>query len=150
MAGLVPFNRKKSDLMNTDFADFQNMLDDFFADGWGWPFRRSLAGDTFKIDVQDNGNDYIVEAELPGVHKEEIGISFDDGRLKIEVRKEDNAEDKGNNYIHRERRFSAMARTISLADAVSEGVTAKMEDGVLAVTVPKRTRPDRSIQINIQ
>jgi HSP20 family protein len=150
MAGLVPFNRKKSDLMNTDFYDFQNMLDDFFADGWGWPFRRSLAGDTFKIDVQDSGSEYIVEAELPGVRKEEVGVSFDDGRLKIEVRKEENAEDKGKNYIHRERRFSSMARTVSLADAVSEGVTAKMDDGVLAVTVPKRTRSNSSIQIDFQ
>ncbi len=150
MAGLIPFNRRKSDLISTDFPDFQNMLDDFFADVWGWPFRRSLAVDTFRIDVQDSGSEYVVEAELPGVHKEEVGVSFDDGRLKIEVRKEENAEDKGKNYIHRERRFSSMARTVSLADAVSEGITAKMENGVLTITVPKRTRPGSSIQIDIQ
>ena len=51
MAGLIPFNRKNNDLINSGFDDFRNMLDDFFADNW--PIRRSLAADTFKIDVQD-------------------------------------------------------------------------------------------------
>jgi HSP20 family molecular chaperone IbpA len=43
-----------------------------------------------------------------------------------------------------------MARTVSLADAVPEGITARMENGVLAITVPKRTRSGSSIQIDIQ
>lgn len=41
MAGLIPFNRKNNDLINSGFDDFRNMLDDFFADNW--PIRRSLA-----------------------------------------------------------------------------------------------------------
>ncbi|KXG42684.1 hypothetical protein [Tepidibacillus decaturensis] len=60
MAGLVPFNRKKTDLLSTGFADFYNMLDDFFTDGW--PVRRSLAGDTFKVDVQEDDKNYFVVA----------------------------------------------------------------------------------------
>ncbi|KOA18643.1 hypothetical protein CLHOM_29270 [Clostridium homopropionicum DSM 5847] len=70
MAGLVPFNKKKGDLLNTGFKDFYNMLDDFFTDNW--PSRRSLERDTFKVDVQEKDNEYLIEAELPGVKKEEV------------------------------------------------------------------------------
>lgn len=50
MAGLVPFNRNKLSVRPTGgFEDFYNMLDDFFSDRW-FP-RRSLAADTFKVDV---------------------------------------------------------------------------------------------------
>ena len=52
MTGLVPFNRKNTNLLSSGFEDFYNMLDDFFSDSWS-P-RRSLARDTFKINVQQN------------------------------------------------------------------------------------------------
>jgi HSP20 family protein len=148
MAGLVPFNRKKSDLMNTGFDDFQNMLDDFFADSW--PFRRSLAGDTFKIDVQDNGGDYIVEAELPGIQKKDIGLSIDDGKLKISVNKLETSEDKSKNYIHRERRYTSMVRSLALTDSDPEGIAAKLDDGVLTIKIRKKTKPDHSVNIDIE
>ena len=91
------------------------MLDDFFSDSW--PFRRSLVGDTFKLDVQDNEKEYTVEAELPGIKKSEIDVSLDEGRLQITVNKNEDTEDKGKNYIHRERRCSTMTRNIYLADS---------------------------------
>ncbi len=148
MAGLIPFNRRRADLMSPGFDDFQNMLDDFFA--VGWPFSRSLAGDTFKIDVQDNEKDYVVEAEIPGVNRDEIGISLDDGRLKISVSRQESSEEKDRNYVHRERRCSMMERSVYLSEAAPEGVKAKLDNGVLTVTVPKRKKQDNSLKINIE
>lgn len=148
MAGLIPFNKRPSDLMGTGFDGFQNMLDDFFS--VGWPLRRSLAADTFKIDVQDNEKDYVVEAELPGVDKEDVTVSLEEGRLTIQVNKEENTEQKDKNYIHRERRCTAMSRSLYLADAADEGVRGKLDNGVLAITVPKRTQSDRSYKIEIE
>lgn len=147
MSGLVPFNRRRADIMSTGFDDFQNMLDDFFAEGW--PLRRSLAGDTFKIDVQDNENEYIIEAELPGVAKEEVNVSLDDGRLKIAVNKEENIEREEKNYIHRERRCTAMARNVFLANPDPEGIKAKLDNGVLTVQVPKKAKPESKIEIEV-
>ena len=67
MTGLVPFNRKRNDLMNVGFDDFSNMLDDFFTGSW--PTQRSLAGDTFKIDIQDSdGPDILSSRECPNIH----------------------------------------------------------------------------------
>jgi len=148
MAALVPFNRRKADILSSGFDSFQNMLDDFFTDGW--PFRRSLLGDTFKVDVQDNKTEYLIEAELPGVKKEDIHIALNEGRLAISVNKDETVEEKEKNYIHRERRFSSMSRNIMLGDADAANIKAKLDNGVLTVNVPKKTKPDNSVVIDIE
>ncbi|MDR1183951.1 MAG: hypothetical protein LBK67_04055 [Coriobacteriales bacterium] len=63
MPALIPFNRRRPDIMSTGFSDFQNMLDDFFTEAW--PTRRNLAGDTFKIDVRDNGGTMLLRRSSP-------------------------------------------------------------------------------------
>ena len=148
MAGLVPFNRRRADVLSTGLDSFQNMLDDFFAEGW--PFGRSLMADTFKIDVRDNNTEYLIEAELPGAKKEDIGISLNEGRLNISVNMDETIEEKDKNYIHRERRTSSMNRSIMLGDADSAGVKAKLDNGVLSVSVPKKKQPDNSVIIDIE
>ncbi len=147
MAGLIPFNRRNSDLLSTS-SIFDNMLDDFFAEGW--PFRRSLLADTFKIDVQDNKAEYIVEAELPGASKDDISISLNEGRLNISFNKTENIEEKDKNYLHRERRSTSMSRNIVLADAAADGIKAKLDNGVLSITVPKKVKADNSVIIDIE
>ncbi len=148
MAGLVPFNRRRADVLSTGFDSFQNMLDDFFTEGW--PLRRSLLGDTFKLDVQDNKTEYLIEAELPGATKEDINISLNDGRLTIAVNKDETVEEKDKNYIHRERRYSSMSRNVMLGDADAAGIKAKLDNGVLSITVPKKIKPDSSVVIDIE
>ena len=148
MSGLIPFNRKQNDLMNIGFDDFSNMLDDFFTGSW--PIQRSLAGDTFKIDIQDNDTEYTIEAELPGVKKEDVEITLNDGRLNISVKKEEVSENKSKKYIHRERKYAQMSRSILLADADDEDIKAKLEEGVLTIQVPKKQHEDTSKRIMIE
>jgi HSP20 family protein len=143
MAGLVPFNRKGS-LLNRDFG---NMIDDFFSSSW--PYERSLSRDTFKLDVQDKGKEYLIEAEIPGVKKEEINLELNEGRLTISITREEKIDEEKNNYVHKERRHSSMSRSIYLADAMQEGVKAGLKDGVLTVIVPKSEKPETSHKINI-
>lgn len=143
MRSIVPFNRRNS-LVNTGFDDFYNTLDDFFSP------RGMTTGHAFRLDVQENEKDYLVEAELPGVKKEEIEIDIYDGRLTISVNREENVEDKDKNYVHKERRYSAMSRAIYLSDASPEGVKAKMDNGVLSVTVQKQDQTVSSRKIEIE
>jgi HSP20 family protein len=138
MTGLVPFNRKNTGLLNTGFEDFYNMLDDFFSDNWS-P-RRSLERDTFKINVQQNDKEYLVEAELPGVNKEEVDLDLNDGRLTISVKREEKINEEKKNYIHRESRYASMSRSIYLADADSKGIKAKLDNGLLSITVPRQEK----------
>lgn len=148
MTGLVPFNRKNTGLLNTGFEDFYNMLDDFFSDNWS-P-RRSLARDTFKINVQQNEKEYLIDAELPGVSKEEIGLDLSDGRLNISVKREEKINEEKKNYIHRESRFSSMSRSVYLEDADAKGIKAKLDSGVLRITVPRQEKTVKSEAIEIE
>lgn len=149
MAGLVPFNRKNKEIStNTGFEDFYNVLDDFFSNDW--PFRRTLTHDTFKVDVEDNGNEYLIEAEVPGIDKKDINVELNDGKLMISITRDENSESKKKNFIHRERRYSSMSRSIYLEDAKPDGIKAKLENGLLKVVVPKEEKPNNSITIDVE
>lgn len=148
MTGLVPFNKRNTNLLSTGFEDFYNMLDDFFSDNWS-P-RRSLSRDTFKINVQQNDTEYLIEAELPGVSKDEIEIDLNDSRLSISVKKEENINEEKKNYIHRESRYSSMSRSIYLADAETKGIKAKLDNGVLNISVPRQEKNVRTEKIEIE
>jgi len=150
MSGLIPFNRKNGGLARADtgFDDFYNMLDDFFSDGL-MP-GRSLLRDTFKIDIEEKDTEYLIEAEMPGVVKDEIDLSIDDENLCISVNRAEETNNSGKNYIHRERRFSSMSRRVHLAGAKFDEIKAKLDDGVLTVTVPKDIKSNASRKINIE
>ncbi len=147
MAGLVPFNRNRSMVRAGGFDDFYNMIDDFFNEN---RFPRNLTHDNFKIDVKEDEKQFTVEAELPGVKKEEIGLELNEGVLSISVRREEQVEEKKENYVHRERRFGSMQRSIRLSDVSPEGVDAKFENGILEITIPKVEHPNLKKQIEIK
>jgi HSP20 family protein len=148
MNGLVPFDNRSSALFRTGLEDFYNVLGDFFNEPWST--RRSLSRDTFKIDVRESDKEYLIEAELPGVKKEEIELSLDEGRLMIAVKKEENIDNSQNNYVHRERRVSSMCRGIYLPDAKPEGITARLDNGILGVSVAKQDKSQSVAKIEIQ
>ena len=152
MAGLVPFNRRGSNLTRTGsgigFENFYNMLDDFFGDGT-MP-SRNLLKDTFKIDIEETEKEYLVEAEMPGIKKDEIDLGIEDDNLCISVNRTEEANKDGKNFIHRERRASSMSRRIRLADANLAEIKAKLEEGVLSVTIPKQDKTAMSKKIEIE
>ena len=161
MTGLIPFSnplkRRNTNLANTaagtGFEDFYNMLDDFFSGGF--PSSRSLLTDTFKIDIEERENEYLIEAELPGIKKEEIDLNIEDDNLCISVNRveETNSDGKGEkngkNYIHRERRSTSMSRRVRLANAKLDEITAKLDNGVLTVSIPKDVKANTSRKIDI-
>jgi len=142
MAGLIPFNRR-----NQGVTNLGNMLDDFFSEAW-LP-GRNLLNDTFKVDVSETDDGYLIEAELPGTKKEEISLELNDGRLIIAVTKTEAKEDKKTNYIHRERRYEKAQRSVYLADADTDDIKAKLEDGILKIDVSKLKSKTSAKQIDI-
>jgi HSP20 family protein len=130
------------------FDDFYNTLEDFFSDSWTQG--RNLLRDTFKIDIEETDDAYRVEAELPGVKKEEINLSVEDDVLSISVNRSEETNNEGKNYIHRERRVSSMSRRVRLANANLGEIKAKLDEGVLAVTIPKQTKEQGARAIEIE
>lgn len=148
MSGLVPFNRTKLTVKPSNFNDFYNVIDDFFNDSW-LP-NRSLINDTFKVDVQETESGYLIEADLPGVKKEEIELDFNEGKLSIHIQREENKNEETKNYIHRERKVSSMKRAIYLQNAKPDGIKAKLEDGILKLTVDKVNKDEVRQKIEIE
>lgn len=148
MTGLIPFNKKESGLLDLNFDLFDYDLDDVF--NRSWPVRHGIVRETFKLDVQDKDNEYLVQADLPGIKKEEIKIDLDAGRLTISVEREEKIDEKKKNYVHRERRCTSMSRSMSLADAKSEGIKAKLDEGVLTITIPKEAKIETAVSIDIE
>lgn len=145
MANMVPFNKKNRGILNS--SDFYNTIDNFFSEPW---FMDRYGSDTFRVDVQQNDNEYLVEAELPGVKREEVELSMNEGSLQIAVNREENVNDEGKGYIHRERRFSSMSRNVYLGDSASDGIKAKLDNGILKISVPRQKKADNSRKIEIE
>jgi HSP20 family protein len=91
------------------------------------------------IDVRDEENQYVLEAELPGIKKEDVSIEIGDEALTIKAERENNIEEQGKGYVRRERGYVSFYRRIPLpADVDNSEAAAKMEDGLLIVTLPKK------------
>lgn len=149
MLGLTPFNKNQLQKRNGyDLMDFYNMFDDFFDDNMLG--LRSLRNDTFKMDVKEQEQSYLVEAELPGIKKEEIKLDYQDGRLMISVSRQEEVNEEKENYIHRERRTSSMQRSIYLKDVDLGKIEAKLEDGVLRISLPKTEPTSNRLQIEVK
>jgi len=141
MAGysLVPFNPRRGLATNEDFFDLMNH---FFSPG-------AMEKAAFRMDIHETDAEYVIEAELPGVQKDEVSIDLTEGRLVIAVTREETAKPK-KAYLHRERRFSSMSRAVQLSDTDPQGIKAKLEHGVLTVTVKKEAKQDILRKIEIE
>jgi HSP20 family protein len=92
------------------------------------------------IDLQETENAYIVRGDLPGLEKDKINLTVQNGMLTIEgVRQTSSAtEDESRGYYAQERSYGSYARTITLPGPVDDSrITADYKDGVLTITLPK-------------
>ncbi|MFN3377221.1 MAG: Hsp20/alpha crystallin family protein [Burkholderiaceae bacterium] len=123
-----------------------SLFDDFFKDLAPAFYVRPLHGDPLpspaqiKIDVKENDNGYVVHAEVPGVAKEDLHVSLDGNvvSLRAEVRQHDQKTD-GDKVLRAERYYGAVARSFQLpTDIDTTQARAKMDNGVLTLTLPKK------------
>ena len=126
----------------TRFAPFPANIEDLFKGMFLQPVRFDLAAPDvqIKLNVTKSDGSYAVEAEMPGVKKEDIHVSVDGSLVTVsgEVKKE-KEEKKGDQVIRSERYFGKVERTFSLPQDVDEAkVEAKYADGVLKLTLPLR------------
>ena len=96
----------------------------------------------FRMDVEDNDDNYVVTSELAGVAKEDIDVKFEDDRLTISVDHKESDEKKERNFVHKETREWSATRSVVLHGVVSDGITAKLTDGILTITLPKEEQKE--------
>ncbi|SRR5579875_2560279 len=98
------------------------------------PIRSSI------VDLIDEGDHYLINAELPGFSKDQVDVKINKDGVVIRAEQQAQSEQKtGKNYLHRERAYSAFERVIEFPEEVlPQKVEGSMKDGVLQLTVPKR------------
>ena len=131
---LVPYARKNHNVSNFNpFHDFDELERAFFSDN---------ALGEFKTDIQEDGDNFVLEADLPGFKKDEIKVSLEDGYLTIEAAKgldEDEQEKKSGKYIRKERYAGSCQRSFYVGDNLTqEDIKGEFKHGILTLNVPKK------------
>ncbi len=131
MLELIPFISNNRVSNYDPFKDMENFEKHFFGTD-----RIS----SFKTDIKDNGNEYLLEADLPGFKKEDIDVNLENNYLTIKAeRKVENEEkDKKGRYIRCERSYGSFVRSFDVSDVDTDKITASYEDGVLKLNMPKK------------
>ena len=129
---------------NVNTRDVFDLFDDFFTD------RKVNYVRDFKIDVKDEKDKYIVEAEVPGLDKKDINIKYENDRLTISINKEDETETKEDKFLHKERHEFRSERSIYLEDVDPKKLSAKMNNGILTVELMKLEHKVSSYMIDIK
>ena len=97
-----------------------------------------LSGWTPALDVYEEKDHFIVKAELPGLKKEDIEVSFHDGGLSISGERKSETKHEDAEVYPAERFFGRFQRTVTLPTPVAvDKARASYQDGVLTVTLPK-------------
>jgi HSP20 family protein len=93
----------------------------------------------FKTDVTDADDKYVLEAELPGMDKENIKIDLDGDYLTIQAERssDEKTEEKGK-FIRRERYYGSYQRSFDVSGVDVENINAEYKDGILKVELPKK------------
>ena len=142
MASMIPYSNYERALRRQFPFD---MFEDFLAS----PLSAVNSNDAFKMDVEDTGDAYVVTAYLAGVGRDEIDVELNEGRLSISVEKTETEEEQGKNYLHKETHAWSASRGVYLKDAATEGLSAKLDNGVLSINVPKQVAKANVTKVSI-
>lgn len=132
-----------------------SLFDDFFRDLAPGYLVRPLHGDPLpqqiKIDVKETADGFQLHAELPGVAKDDIHVSIDGPVVSLgaEIRQHDQ-KSKDERVLHSERYYGSVSRSVRLPTDVDEGrASAKFDNGVLTLTLPRRSAPEGTRKLRI-
>ncbi|WP_161626679.1 Hsp20/alpha crystallin family protein [Desulfatiglans anilini] len=105
---------------------------------------------TPSVDLSEKEGKYLLKAELPGMTKDDISVTYEDGVVTITGKKESKKEEEGADYYVRESRYGSFTRSFRLPTGIDESkVDAQFKDGVLTVAMPKK-EGEKSRKIDIK
>lgn len=128
MLYLTPYTRRHQTATYDPFAEMDRLERAFFGDS-------TLNG--FLTDIQDEGDHYLLEAELPGFKKEDIKIDLDGDCMTISATRQSKSEEK-KGMLRQERSYGSFRRSFDVSDIDADNIGAAYEDGVLKLTLPKK------------
>lgn len=147
---LIPWDTMKDEAMK-DIED----LFDRTSQSLSWPLLRrsgmaSLLASQPRVDIVERDGVYVIEADVPGIARDDLHVRVDDGVLTIQgERRHEKREDQAR--FHRlERLYGSFTRSFTLpADSDCSGLSASCHDGQLSVMVPRKAAPAASNAIEV-
>ncbi len=134
------------------------LFDDFFRDVTPGFYIKPLHGDALptpaqiKVDVKETGDAYTVQAEIPGVPKEDIQVAIDGNvvSLRAEIKQQDSTS-QDEKTLRSERYFGAVSRSFQLASDIDQSqAKARYDNGVLTLTLPKKAAMSGAQRLTIE
>ncbi len=127
MYGLTNYRKRENDLFR--------MFDDFEKSFLG-TMKPSMS---MRTDIKDEGDHYLLEAELPGFDKKDISIEVENGVMTISAQHSEEKEEKDDkgNYISRERRWGSFTRSFDVTGIDDGKISGEYKEGVLSLNLPK-------------
>ena len=139
MFAMMPYRRIRSTGDFNIFREMEELERRFFGDSFsGLQKDEGMTG--FRTDISDQGDSYLLEADLPGFDKESIHLDLDQDTLTISAERHSRhaEEDKKGNYVCCERSYGKYQRSFDVSGVETDGIRAKYADGVLSLTLPKK------------
>ena len=135
MFELRPYRKNNSVNYYNPFREMENLEKAF----WGDPYYRNAHAE-FKTDITDEGDHFLLEADMPGFEKKDIklDVSGDTLTIKAERLTKDKTEDKKDRYVCSERSYGSYSRSFDITGIDAAGIKAKYNNGVLSLTLPKK------------
>lgn len=128
---------------------FSTLFDDFFNDSFDVLGKDFFEKGTYpKVDVRDEPTQLVIEAEVPGLAKDQVKVELVGNTLRIKGEKKEKDELKAKSYVHRELKHSSFCRSFVVGDNINaEKLTAKFDNGVLEITLPKNTPDPKAVEV---
>lgn len=129
-------------------SELDRLFDNFLSERVG--SSDNISDDLPLIDVEETDHEFLVTAEVPGMQKKDIKITFENNYLNISGEKKEIRENKDHNFYQKERTYGKFSRSIAIpAGVMLDKIDAEYEQGVLTVKIPK-TEEAKPKQIDIK
>jgi HSP20 family protein len=113
---------------------FENVFNDNVS-----PFVSSIVAPSFKVDIAEDETAIFIEADMPGIKKEDIKVSMDDDMLTICAERNHSEEEKTKEYHRTERSWGSLSRSFTVGENVdADNIEASYDNGELKIKVPKK------------
>ncbi len=139
MFEIRPYRRRRNEISYNPFREMEDFERRFFGEPFESFFRSGDIAE-FKTDITDEGDSYVLEADLPGFDKKDIHLDLFDNTLTVNAERhsEHEEKDKKEKYVRVERSYGKYSRQFDVSAVDTENIKAKYENGVLRLTMPKK------------
>ena len=125
------------------FGQFDNEINRLFFNAHATDAANQTHDWTPAVDIREEENRYVLEADIPGISREDLDITLEDSVLTIKGERTVNSEENREGYRRRERTHGSFVRQFTLPDTVNaEAISAAVVNGVLEIGIPKQAKPE--------